>query len=687
MSMPLPTRSEEIRYLKGVGPKRALALEKIGIRSVRDLLYFFPRRYEDRSRFRTIQELKLGEAVTLRVEILKIYLRRLPRMMLFEMVVGDSTGVLHAVWFNQPYLRKQFSVGQKIILFGKIEFFRSKLQMQSPEYEILEEEEEAIHTGRITPVYPLTEGLFQRSLRTTLHEALAHQLDRTLEDHFPRDFRDSLALMELKEAVQEMHFPTSFETLKRARTRIVFDEFFLFEIRLMLKMKNLKTKYRSHPLRDQEKHLETFKSQIPFILTPSQEEALRQIFEDLKQSHPMNRLLQGDVGSGKTVVAAGALYLAAQNGLQGALLVPTELLAEQHYKKFAAWLGPLQGKKVGLLTSSTPQEKRQRLLAELKQNKIAVLIGTHALIQEDVKFQSLALLVTDEQHKFGVHQRCKLLYQDPRPHQLVMTATPIPRTLALTLYGDLKTSCMKELPRGRKPVKTYWIKRSNQPEILRHVRQEVSTGHQAYFIFPLIQETEKSDMLAATKEYEKLRLGIFRGIPMGLVHGRLEAYERDSLMTAFHRGEIKILVATSVIEVGVDNPNATLMIIENAERFGLSQLHQMRGRIGRGEHASECFLFGEPKTEEGNRRLQILTQTQDGFVIAEEDLKLRGPGEFFGTRQSGEFLFRIGNPMEDEALLLQARECASRLVESEVFEKSEQWQATKNLLDLMTLKY
>lgn len=686
MNLPLQTKHEEIRYLKGVGPKRALALEKIGIRSIRDLLYFFPRRYEDRSQFRSITQLKLGEAITIRGEILKLYLRRLPRMMLFEMVVGDATGALHAVWFNQPYLRKQFCVGQKIILYGKVEFFRNKLQMQSPEYEIVESEEESIHTGRIAPVYPLTSGLFQRSLRTTLYETLTHQLNRTVEEHLPEDFRSRLDFMPLKEAIFEMHFPSSFEQLKRARERIIFDEFFLFQLMLLIKMKNQKTKYQSYPLKDGDKHFEAFQAQIPFSLTASQEKVLREILDDLSQPHPMNRLLQGDVGSGKTVVAACALSLAAQNGLQGALLCPTELLAEQHYKKIKEWLGNAK-ERLGLLTSSTPEDRRERLLAELRQNKIAILIGTHALIQEDVKFHSLALLVIDEQHKFGVHQRSKLLSMNPRPHQLVMTATPIPRTLALTLYGDLKTSVIKELPKGRQPIKTYWIKRTHQPQILRHIREEIAKGHQAYFIFPLIEETEKSDMLAATKEYERLRLGIFQGIPMGLVHGRLEAYERDSLMTSFHRGETKILVSTSVIEVGVDNPNATLMVIENAERFGLSQLHQMRGRIGRGEHPSECFLFGEPKTEEGNQRLKILTQTQDGFLIAEEDLKLRGPGEFFGTRQSGDFLFRVGNPIVDEALLVQARKAAIELVKNDKFETSPEWQATKNLLDQIAIKY
>jgi ATP-dependent DNA helicase RecG len=675
-----------IRYLKGVGPKRALAFEKLGITSTRDLLYFFPRRYEDRSQFRTISALQPGETVSLKGEILKVVLKRIRRMTILEMMVGDDSGTVHAVWFNQPYLKNQFEAGQQIILFGRIDLYQNRFQISAPEYEILEGEEPVVHTGRITPVYPLTEGLFQRSLRATLREILETQVDKTIHEYLPQSFRDEKGLLELPEAIREMHFPTSFDKQEEARRRLVFDEFLLFELTLLQKMEKMKTKYRAQSLQNGDALRQEFEKKLPFPLTASQSQALKDLVSDLEKTYPMNRLLQGDVGSGKTVVAAFALLLAAKNKHQGALLVPTEILAEQHYRTLSELLKPF-GVSLGLLTSATHADKRARLVAEIKQSKVQIAIGTHALLQEDIQFKSLAVVIIDEQHKFGVHQRGQLLNRDPRPHQLVMTATPIPRTLALTVYGDMEVSVMKELPAGRKPIKTFWITRAKQREILNHIQQKIKEGDQAYFIFPLIEETEKMDLLAATKEYEKLRTGLFSTIKMGLVHGKISSEERDSIMRAFARGEIKILVATSVIEVGVNNPNATMMVIENAERFGLSQLHQMRGRIGRGEKPSECFLFGEPKTTEGQKRLRILTKTQDGFLIAEEDLKLRGPGDFWGTRQSGEPLFRIANPILDQELLIEARKTAKNLIRQGTVETKGEWASVKNYLEQFQIRY
>jgi ATP-dependent DNA helicase RecG len=429
-----------------------------------------------------------------------------------------------------------------------------------------------------------------------------------------------------------------------------------------------------------------FTQSLPFRLTPSQDKVIGELAEDLSKTIPMNRLLQGDVGSGKTVIAAFALLLAAKNSRQGALLAPTEILAEQHFRTLLQVLKPFSIS-LELLTSSTPSSRRERLLAELKQGKLSLLVGTHALLQEDVRFNSLALAVIDEQHKFGVYQRCQLLNADPRPHQLVMTATPIPRTLALIIYGDLDTSTLRELPAGRQPISTYWITRAKQKEVLEHILKKVQAGEQAYFIFPLIEETEKSDLLAAKKEFENLRRTVFSDIKMGLVHGRLTKEERDTIMQAFRQGEIQVLVATSVVEVGVDHPNATVMVIENAERFGLSQLHQMRGRIGRGTKASECFLFGEPRSEEGKKRLRILTKTQDGFLIAQEDLKLRGPGDFLGTRQSGEPFFRIAHPVLDEDILLEARETAMVLLKNRTLEQNPEWDPMKKYFEQIQLRY
>jgi len=662
-----------IRYLKGIGPRRAEALEKLGVRTLTDLLYLFPRRYEDRSRFVKIEEVSLSDSATLRGEILTLGIRKLKQMPLFEMVVGDETAMIHAVWFNQPYLKNQFKVGMKVILSGRVEFYEKRLQMNSPEYEIVESDDESpIHMGRITPIYPLTEGLFQRSLRSIMKEATEKVTEKEAQEFLPPDVLSSLELPSLNEAIREMHFPTSFEKLEEARKRVVFDEFFLFLVELLGRLKVQRERQDAVSLKDDGMLSEEFKRALPFTLTQDQEEGLREIAEDCGKPFPMSRLLQGEVGSGKTVVAAFAVFLASRKGQQSAFLVPTEILAEQHARTLDRILKPL-GVNLELLTSSTPSEKRIEILKALGEGKLQVLVGTHALLQEEVRFRSLALVVIDEQHKFGVRQRSQLLGGTPRPHLLVMTATPIPRTLALTLYGDMDVSLIKELPKGRIPVKTYWIVREKQREVLLHIRERVLQGDQAYLVFPTIDESEKADLFAAREEYERLSEKEFRDLKVGLVHGRVAREEREEIMQRFREGKIQVLVATSVIEVGVDNPNATMMVIENAERFGLSQLHQLRGRVGRGRKESECYLFGDPKTEEGKRRLRILTKTNDGFVIAEEDLRLRGPGELLGTRQSGEPYFRVADLNRDVSILLLARERATKVLKEDPELSSSAW--------------
>ena len=653
---------DALRYIKGVGPKRTLVFQKIGIHSVRDLLYLFPRRYEDRSHFAPLNNLPLNEPITCRGEVVDVKFKPIRGMPLVEVLIGDDAGTLRAVWFNQPYLKKLFECGQQVILYGKVELYKKDIQMSNPEFEIVDSAEaESIHTGRITPIYPLTEGLFQRSLRTTLREAVEHHLDGAITEILPPELRNELNLMALDQALREMHLPSSFEELEKARRRIVFDEFFSFELQIFLKVKAIRTQHQANAFKISLDLRAEFQRSLPFELTKSQEKAISDLVTDLGQTVPMNRLLQGDVGSGKTVVAAFAFLAAHRSGLQSAFLIPTEILAEQHYRTLLKFLEPL-GVRPELLTKSTESDKRARIIAELKAGKVPVVVGTHALLQEDVRFKDLGLLVVDEQHKFGVHQRNHLLQKTPRPHQLVMTATPIPRTLALTVYADLDISVMKELPKGRQPIKTYWITRKKQPEIFEHMALQIQKGEQAYIVFPLIEETEKKDLLAAKKEFERLRKTVFMKFRMGLVHGKLDRPEREAIMRAFTRNEIDILVATSVIEVGVDQPNATMMIIENAERFGLAQLHQLRGRIGRGKLESECFLFGEPTTDEGKMRLRLLTKLSDGFLIADEDLKLRGQGDLWGIRQSGEPLFRVAHPILDEAILLQARKEAQKLI-------------------------
>lgn len=676
-----------LRYLKGIGPKRAEALANLGIHTLRDLFYLFPRRYEDRTALTSIANLVPGQTTSIQGEILSVKLRPIRHMPILEVLVGDDSDTVTAVWFNQPYLKNQFVQGSRVVLYGKIELFKNRLQITSPEYEVLEEDETTtIHSGRITPVYPLTEGLYTRTLRTLLKHLVDEELDHQIHETLPENFRIQHNLMDLVTAVREMHFPSSFEALESARRRMIFDEFFIFQLLLIRKIAAIKSKYTSPILLDFDTVYPIFEKALPFELTGDQKRSVREIASDLASKVPMNRLLQGDVGSGKTVVAACLLYLAARNGFQGALLVPTEILAEQHARNLKGLLEPL-GVDTALLTASTPASKRERIRAELKQGKLKVLIGTHALLQDEIRFQKLALLVVDEQHKFGVHQRSQLLKQTPRPHQLVMTATPIPRTLALTLYGDLQISSLRELPRGRQPIKTYWITRKKQDVVLSHIREKIAKGEQAYIIFPLIEETEKADLLSAKKEFERLRAGAFSGINIGLVHGKIPSEERESIMRSFRQGVVKVLVATSVIEVGVDNPNATMMIIENAERFGLAQLHQMRGRIGRGSLASECFLFGEPKTDDGARRLRILTNTTDGFEIAEEDLKLRGPGDFWGTRQSGDPLFRLANPILDSVILEEARKAAQEIMNAQALETALEWQSLKHFIDQNPIHY
>jgi len=654
----------EIRYVKGIGPKRAEIFKTLGVHSVRDLLYFFPRRYEDRSRFTSIASAPPGEPVTCRGEILEVRFRPIRRMPLVEVLFGDASGTLRAVFFNQPYLKKTFEAGQHVIFHGKVENYEGRLQITNPEFEIVEEgDEDSAHVGRIVPVYPLTEGLFQRSLRVVLKDAVEIHLLRAVTDPLPPSLRSELDLVPLDRAVQNMHFPASFEDLAAARKRIVFDEFFDFFLRLMIRMKKLRTRLKAPRITAGPERFGEFRSTLPFPLTSSQEKALADIARDLATEIPMNRLLQGDVGSGKTVVAVFAFFLAAKAGYQSAFLIPTEILAEQHFRTISRFLAPLNVR-VELLTKSVDADHRGRITADLKRGDLPVLVGTHAVLQEDVAFSNLGLVAIDEQHKFGVHQRNHLLKRTPRPHQLVMTATPIPRTLGLTVYADLDISVMRDMPAGRKPVKTYWITRAKQPEVFRHVAERLAKGEQAYIVFPLIEESEKADLLAAKKEFDRLKKSVFPGFKIGLVHGKLDRPERESIMRAFGRGEIRVLVATSVIEVGVDQPNATVMIIENAERFGLAQLHQLRGRIGRGEIESECFLFGEPSTEEGKKRLRLLTKLTDGFLIAEEDLKLRGQGDLLGTRQSGVPFFRVADLLTDEAMLILARDRARTIVDA-----------------------
>ena len=665
-----------LQYLKGVGPRRAADLQRAGLSTVEDLLYRFPTRYEDRGHFQTIATLRPGVAASVLGEVLSCGIRptRRPRFKIFEMLVRDRTGSLRAIWFNQPFLNDVFRPHQRVILFGKLELTSHGLQMSGPDYEILADDEadeegggadddiaHTLHTGRIVPIYEKTGTLTAKMQRSLVDQAL-QAMPAELPDPLPVAVRQRQKLMDRREAIAQVHFPPAGVSVAElnafrspAHRRLIFEEFFLFQLGIVLRKRRADSERKGRPVVVTDETRAAVRRVLPFKLTGDQKTAIREIVIDMQRPQPMNRLLQGDVGSGKTIVALMASLVAMENGLQAAFMAPTEILAEQHYFNIRRLLEPSRFR-ITLLTGGTPAKKRREILAELAGGSIQMVIGTHALVQEDVAFRELGLAVIDEQHRFGVLQRATLRAKGLHPDVLVMTATPIPRTLALTTYGDLDVSVMREMPPGRQPISTTARPESRRDEIYAFVRKEIEQGRQAYIIYPLVEESAKVDLKAATEMADHLAQDVFPEFRVALLHGRLKQDAKDRVMAAFVRGEFDILVSTTVIEVGVDVPNATIMVIEHAERFGLSQLHQLRGRIGRGAHKSYCvLLYQYPLTEQGRERLKALTDTTDGFEIAERDLQLRGPGDFFGTRQSGLPTLRVGDLLRDHAMMEEAR--------------------------------
>ena len=652
--------------LSGVGPQRAKTLAKLGLGTIEDaLVQHLPLRHEDRSRIIPLGRVSVGEARTCAGTIAGISPppRGRPRMPLVVMI-RDVSGFLNCAWFNQPYLARVFKRGQRLIVHGRVQpYGRGPLQMLVKDYEVAEDgPDEMLHTGRLVPVYPLTEGLTQRPLRRLMKRLVDGWADQ-LDDPLPERVRAGRALLPLPQAIRGAHFPETQEEQAAAHRRLIFDDFFLLEVGLAIR-RHREGRRRGLAMNPPGALVRRLLASLPYTLTAAQERVWGEIRTDMAEPYPMSRLLQGDVGSGKTVVAALAILTAIEAGYQAALMAPTEILAEQHMITLSQLLGPL-GVRVVLLTGAVKGKARQEAVGAVEGGQAACAIGTHALVQGSVGFKRLGLAVIDEQHRFGVAHRAALRGKGESPDVLVMTATPIPRTLALTLYGDLDVSVLDELPPGRRPVVTVARGESRRRGIYDFLRKQIGEGRQVYVVCPLVEESEASDLRAATEMAERLQREVFPDRRVGLIHGRLGIQDKERVMREFKDGAVHVLVSTTVIEVGIDVPNASVMLVEHAERFGLSQLHQLRGRVGRGSWKSYCILLAGSSSEDAQRRIAAVTGTNDGFRLAEVDLELRGPGDFFGTRQSGLPEFRVADLLRDGAMLEEARREAFALVHAD----------------------
>ncbi len=651
---------QPVTELKGVGQRTAEQLTKMGVRTIVDLLYVFPHRYDDYTLLKPISQLSYDETATVIGTVWETRLRRTRNKQLVQSVVSDGTGSIDVTWFNQPWLVEKIVAGSQIVLSGKVDQFLGRLVFQNPDWEPLAME--PLRTRRIVPVYPLTKGLAAHRMREIMKQASDIWAPR-LPEPLPEPIRVRRNLYKLPFAVRQAHFPESQESMHKARRRLVFDELFLFQLGML----GLRRQWQDAPgvnIPTDIAALKEFIRTLPFQLTSAQKRVIGEIAADVAEPLPMNRLLQGDVGSGKTVIAAATIVSVVRAGFQAALMAPTEILAEQHFRGLSKMLGELDIS-VCLLTGSTPAEEKRKIYADLVDGSVEVVIGTHALIQEGVQFKNLGLAVVDEQHRFGVDQRKALRdkgitsssgSKQPNPHLLVMSATPIPRTLALSIYGDLDLSILDEMPPGREEIKTYWLRPGERQRAYSFVDSQVKEGRQAFIICPLVEESDKIEAKAAVEEHKRLQEEIFPNLKLGLLHGRLKSSEKEQVMLSFYDGEIDILVATSVIEVGIDVPNSTVMLIEGANRFGLAQLHQFRGRVGRGEYQSYCLLLSDEVSGDAEERLSAMEKTNDGFILAEKDLDIRGPGEFFGRRQSGMPELRLASLMDIEMIEIARKE-------------------------------
>lgn len=648
---------DSIKKLSGVGNKRAEIFEKKGVRTISDLLYYFPRSHEDRTKFTQISDIKPDESVCVCAKVYspvrEIRIRK--NFNVYSMVVFDDSGAMNIVWYNNRYVKNAFRTGEEIYFFGKASSKKNKLEMINPIYEKKGKER---FMGRIVPIYPLSEGITQKLVQSAMEQAIGYA-DK-LTEYIPERVLERYSMPGISEAMRSIHFPESFSDYEKARRRFVFEELLLLQLALLRK-RSRNEDIRIEPFTKTDYYKE-FIEKLPFDLTNSQKRVIEEIHRDFLKTRPMNRLVQGDVGSGKTAVCAAGIYTAVKNGYQTAIMAPTEILANQHYDTFSVFFKE-SNIKIALLTSST--KNKLELYKSIKNGEIDLVIGTNAIIQKDVEYKNLRLVVTDEQHRFGVSQRGALSEKGENPHTLIMTATPIPRTLSLILYGDLDISVIDKLPPGRKPVSTYAVGEDMRKRIYAFLDKHIKNGSQAYVVCPLVEESDKSELENAESVHKRLS-GIFPQYNIGLIHGRMKPQEKDSVMRAFVGKNIDILVSTTVIEVGVNVPNSNIMIIENAERFGLSTLHQLRGRVGRGAEQAYCIMFTDSKSDVTKNRMETMCKSNDGFYISEQDLRLRGPGDFFGTRQHGLPEMRVANLFSDAKVLEDAQNTAKAILKNEI---------------------
>lgn len=677
-----------LTILKGIGQGLAKKFSKLGVEKIIDMIYFFPRRHVDYSQLKPISSLETGKEQTITGIIWEARETQIGQRRGTEAIVGDDTGNIRVVWFNQPYLARKLKTNERIVLSGRVSLFKGRRQIEAPQWDLLNEGEN-INTGRLVPIYPLTEGLYQRQARNLIITTVRQYSD-VVPEFLPTEIKQRQNLIGLSDALLQAHLPDNLEWKDKARKRLAFDELLIFQLGVLGRKFSWQEEKTAPVLKSEISVTEKFFSRLSFKLTPAQLRALEEILKDMNSSKPMCRMLQGDVGSGKTVIAVAALLTAASNNHQGIMMAPTEILAEQHYQTLVKLLqhnGETQSNSnyiagisgwedscsrnlnIALLMGKMPRKEKDKIYGMAKEGLLDIIVGTHALIQEGLVLKNLGLAIIDEQHRFGVEQRSSLRQKGFNPHLLVMTATPIPRTLALTFFGDLDLSVLDQMPPGRKPVKTKWLNPEERDKAYSFIQRKIEEGQQAFVICPRIEssdnmdsdeDTNRREIRAAIAEYERLSKDIFPEIRMGLLHGRMPVSDKEAAMRSFKKGEIKILVSTSVVEVGIDVPQATVMLVEGAENFGLSQLHQFRGRIGRGTEQSYCLLLSDSSSPEAYQRLSLMEKVHDGFLLAEEDLKIRGPGEFFGTRQSG-MPDLVMAKLSDVALLEKARHEAQEL--------------------------